>query len=126
MTRVRFHLGQGEHYRHWQVIRHDGTVEYHDPDKVSLVLLDCRLRNWRGTAQRIHDGENKSPCAWVCCDDAIATIPVTFWPGLDGRQIAYNPRVAPHWRDEAGGDIDGRRYGSVVTSGRRLAVGVDR
>ena len=125
MVRVRFHLGQGEHYRHWQVRHHDGRVEYHDPDKVSLVMLDCRLRNRRGTAQAIHAGENKSPCAWVEADDCIVQVPVRFWSGLDGRQIAYNPRVAPHWRDEAGQDIDGRRYASVITSGRTMAAGMD-
>lgn len=127
MVRVRFHLGAGEHHRQWQVRHADGRVEYHDPDAVSLVMLGCRLRNQRGTAQRIHDGDNKSVCAWVEADDVVVTVPVTrFWPGLDGRQIAFDPRVAPHWRDEAGADIDGRQFEAVVSSGRRLAVGADR
>lgn len=126
MVRVRFHLGRGEHYRQWQVRHDDGRVEYLDPYKVSLILTGCRLRNRRGTAQAIHAGENKSPCAWVEADDCYPTVPITrFWSGLDGRQIAFDPRVAPHWRDERGEDIDGRRYAAVVSSGRRLAAGMD-
>lgn len=126
MIRVRFHLGAGEHYRQWQIRHADGRVEYHDPDAVSLVMFDARLRNRRGTAERIHDGGNKSVCAWVEASDVMVTVPVTrFWSGLDGRQIAFDPRVTPHWRDESGTDIDGRRYRAVVSSGRRLAACAD-
>lgn len=127
MVRVRFHLGAGEHYRQWQIRHADGRVEYHDPDKVSLILMGCRLRNRRGTAQQIHDGEDKSPCAWVEASDFATTVPILDFAGsiLEGRQVEYNPRVAPHWRDEAGRDIDGRRYAAVVSSGRRLAAGAD-
>ena len=125
MVRVRFHLGAGEHYRQWQIRHDDGRVEYHHPDAVTMVMLRCRLRNRRGTAQKIYDGEHKEPCAWVEAEDVMVTRATTFWSGLDGRQIAYDPRVAPHWRDEAGQDIDGRRYGMVVSSGRRMAAGAD-
>lgn len=124
MVRVRFHLGAGEHHRQWQIRHDDGRVEYHDPDAVTLVMLGCRLRNQRRTSQRIFEGDNKSVCAWVEAQDVVVTAPVTrFWPGLDGRGIAFDPRIAPHWRDESGADIDGCRYEAVVTSGRRMAVG---
>lgn len=125
MVRVRFHLGAGEHYRQWQVRHDDGRVEYHDPDAVTLVMWGCRLRNRRGMAQRIHAGANKSVCAWVEADAVDVSKPVRFWSGLDGRQIAFDPRVAPHWRDERGRDIDNRRFAAVVSSGRRLAAGAD-
>jgi hypothetical protein len=125
-VRVRFHLGAGEHYQHWQIRHPDGRVEYHHPDQVSLVMMGCRLRNQRHAAARIHAGSNKSVCAWVEAEDCYPVTPITrFWSGLDGRQIAYDPQVAPHWRDEAGQDIDGREFAAIVTSGRRLAAGAD-
>jgi hypothetical protein len=124
MVRVRFHLGKGEHYQHWQVRWPDGRREYHKPDEVSLIMFGCRLRNHRRTAQRIHAGEHKKVCAWVEAEQVHVCEPIArFWPGLDGRGIAFNPRVAPHWADEAGRDIDGSRYEAVLSSGRRLAVG---
>ena len=58
-TTVRFHLAKGEHYRHWQVKR-GAEVHYYDPAQYNLILWGCRLRNHAKTAQKIHDGANKS------------------------------------------------------------------
>jgi hypothetical protein len=116
--RVRFHLGLGKHYMHWQV-RHHGGVSYFDPDEYSLTLAPCRLRSQSGTARRIHCGANKSVCAWIDCkcvriDRGVAC---TF----GGVSVAYDPRVAPHWRDSLGNNIDGHRYRVIATAGRKLS-----
>jgi hypothetical protein len=122
MVRVRFHLGRGKHYRQWQIRHADGRVEYHDPDAVSLCMHGCRLRNQRGTARRIHGGDDKKVCAWVEADSVQVGRHITVGPGW--RQITFNPRVAPHWRDERGGDIDGWQFAAVVSRGRNLVAGI--
>lgn len=115
---VRFHLGAGKNYQHWQVKSLAG-VQYHDPSKVSLTMLDCQLRNQPGVAKRIHGGGNKSVCAWIDCNDVIVGYRDKK-PG--GREVFYNPKVAPNWRDSAGKNVDGLRLESLVTSGRRVSV----
>lgn len=112
---IRFHLGKGQHYQHWQVKSLAG-VRYYDPDKVSLTLLDCQLRNQPGTAKRIFDGENKKVCAWIDCNDFTVGNPTE----LEGSQVAYNPRVSPHWRDSAGKNIDGMRLEVLRTKSRSV------
>lgn len=99
--KVRFHLGLGSHYRHWQVVGPKG-VEYYDPQENSLTLLDCKLRNHSGVARKIHDGANKSVCAWVDCAEVFVS-GVCNPPGLP---LFYDPRVAPHWRNLGGDNID--------------------
>lgn len=122
MIRVRFHLGRGKHYQHWQIRHPDGRVEYADPGKVCLYLGGCRLRNHRSTAKRIHAGADKKVCAWV--DARYASIlPIHAGESaarLPGESLAFNPRVAPHWTDSEGRDIDGMEYDSIATIGRSL------
>jgi hypothetical protein len=119
MVRVRFHLGAGEHCNHWQVRHEDGRVEYFDPATSGLRMIGCRLRNHRGTAQRIHDGEHKSPCAWV-----EAQWVYRYTPTADdmpcGDWVGYNPRVSPNWRSGDGGNLDGREFSVITTEGRAL------
>jgi hypothetical protein len=117
---VRFHLGKGENHGKWQVKSMAG-VRYYDPATVSLTLLDCQLRNQRGTAQKIFDGANKDVCAWVDCNDLL----VDGATEVHGVPVSYNPRVAPHWRNGAGENIDGKRIGLLRSNGRQL-VNVER
>jgi hypothetical protein len=117
MIRVRFHLGAGKHFMQWQVTHHDGSVTYHDPNYTTLTIWQGRLRNQRGTAERIHDGANKTVCAWIEAER------VDVDPGLSsvmgGTQVAYNPRVAPHWLLN-GQNADGRRFPLLTTAGNRV------
>lgn len=119
MVRLRFHLGAGPNYGKWQLRRADGSVQYYDPATTHLRLIGCRLRNRRHSARQIHAGANKHPCAWV-----EAAWCYLFTPTGDdmpcGEWIAFNPRVAPHWRDAYGNDIDGREFGTITTTGRTL------
>jgi hypothetical protein len=112
---VRFHLGKGENHGKWQVKSMAG-VRYYDPATVSLTLLDCQLRNQPATAKKVYDGANKSVCAWIDCNEVLTAAPHT--PA--GLPVSYNPRVAPHWRDEAGENIDGKRIGLLRSNGRQL------
>lgn len=118
-VRVRFHLGAGEHYQHWQIRLADGRVEYIDPDHADIVMFGCRLRNQRHAAARIHAGENKAVCAWVECE-SVSVFPPQY--GQPGDWVGFNPRVAPHWRDASGADLDGQRFASITSQGRHLFI----
>lgn len=120
MTKVRFHLGAGEHFQHWQVTRADGRVEYFDPEQWDLFMVDCKLKNRRKTAEKIFAGENKTVCAWVNCEQAIALPRGERTAAGKRLPVMYNPRIAPHWRDMAGQDLDNLRYVQLTTHGRNL------
>ena len=112
---VRFHLGKGPNFGHWQV-KGPGGIQYHDPATTSLTMLDCQLRNQRGTAERIHGGEHKKVCAWVDCNEVL----VTGRQSPIGVPVMFDPRVAPHWRNRDGRNIDGTRPEVLRTEGRRV------
>lgn len=114
MNRVRFHLGAGAHCGHWQ-IRRGRRVEYVDPSVASLVMRGCRLANRPGVAKRIHDGEHKTPCAWIECE----TIETRPSEAVTGELVRYNPRVAPHWTYR-GGNADGTAFAVLKTVGRSV------
>jgi len=114
---VRFHLGNGPHCGHWQ-IRDGRQVQYVDPSVASLRMSGCRLVNRRGTAERIHDGRNKTPCAWVECDGVEVYPPLTQ---STGEPVRYNPRVSPNWIFE-GRDADGMTFALLTTAGNKLTT----
>lgn len=117
--KVRFHLAKGKNYMKWQVfdLRH-GVKDYYDPDKVSLEMQGCTLGNHPKTAQRIYEGQNKTVCAWVACNEvrALTTTP----PTGDMTQYKYNPRKNPHWFTDRNDNVDGRNLTTMVTSGRNI------
>lgn len=114
--KVRFNLGAGKHYMHWQVTSDDGSVEYYDPSEISLTIPQGKLINRPATARRIYDGAHKSVCAWIECDKVIAT---SSKPNT-GKRVSYNPRVAPNWLLE-GENVDGRVF-NLHTVGNAVYV----
>lgn len=120
MTKVRFHLGKGEHYMQWQIRKGD-SVMYYDPARYDLWMRGCRLRNQRGTAERIHAGENKTVCAWVECD-SISVTSANYEPADDSKAVRFNPRIAPYWMDSDGNDVDGVHYPSLKTVHRQIQI----
>ena len=95
--KVRFNLGRGKNYMKWKIQHTDGTIEYHSPTDVQLLMNDCTLKNYKSVAQKIYDGGEKVVCAWILCK-SIAIKSDKFIQGdLDGERIRYNPRVTPHW-----------------------------
>lgn len=119
MVRVRFHLGAGKNYMQWQITHHDGRVTYHDPSTSTLTIWQGRLRNQRGTAERIHAGASKTVCAWIEAEKVDVDRGVSAVMG--GTQASYNPRVAPHWLMN-GQNVDGRRFSLLTTAGNRVFV----
>jgi hypothetical protein len=117
MIKVRFNLGRGGHYRHWQVTNFP-NVDYFDPHKYSLTLINCRLKNIRNIADKIYGGQNKDVCSWVICDEVIVTQDL---PEVNSEnEIAYNPKINPFWVDFLGNNIDGSSYEKMVSVGKRL------
>lgn len=121
--KVRFHLAKGENYMQWQV-RSISTkdVHYVDPDEFWMELDGCTLRNHPKTAVRIFSGDNKTVCAWIDCERVrIYTNKHIDKAGSDfADQLSYNPRVAPHWRDDSDSNVDNHKYDRIVSRGRAL------
>ncbi len=131
MFRVRFHFGAGEHFQHWQVTNtHTKSVTYYDPKTTSLELFNATLRNQPGTARKIHQGANKSVCAWIDCTSVLVVRAgsevvqacETTLDMLGSPCVRYNPKVAPNWVDDAGNNIDGAEFSQLSTIGRRVKV----
>lgn len=125
--RVRFHLAKGENFMKWQVKNVDsGNVWYYDPTQVSLNIVQGKLCSQPATAKKIHDGANKTVCAWISALDVRAvSVPhkSSFKPRLlpsDGYRISYNPRRHPHWADDDGRNLDGNTYNVIITRGRQV------
>lgn len=121
-TRVRFHLAKGENYMKWQVKSPDST-EYYDPQRVRLHMVGCKLRNVRGTADKIcNEGADKTVCAWVECDSVrVEMLSLTDVTMSDGNDVLYyNPRILPHWFDTRvlgkPRNIDNWEYDNLITN----------
>ena len=121
MYKVRFHLGAGKNFRHWQV-RQPGRVEYFNPAEVQLVLVNCRLRSILSAAKRVQERQVRAVCGWVECE--WFTSFVTASMAIHGLpRASYDPKADPFWRVE--GDPtphDGLRVGSMVSEAARLYV----
>ena len=126
MFKVRFHLAQGENFMKWQVKLPNGEVKFYEPSEVSIRMFGCFLRNQKGTAQKIHDGANKTVCAWVECDDVVV-MPVEdelVSEMEEFTRVSYNPRVAPNWVCQ-GENADGKEMTFLISEGRSLYGGIE-
>lgn len=131
--RVRFHLGAGVNFMEWQVRDlQTGQVSFYDPNTIRIRMDGCKLRNNKKTAQKIHDGQNKTVCAWVDCE-WVSCFPMADYvtsqnsnPDAiryiqdDTKRVSFNPRVNPSWIDQDGVVVDGKEYPSLVTAGRKI------
>ena len=113
-TKLRFHLGAGEHYQHWKIEYPNGDYQFINPNDFNMVLHDCQLHNRKGTAAGIHKGGEKVVCAWVWCKDI--TMRLISDKGLP---VTYNPRVHPHWMFE-GQNADNMTFDRLQTVGDKL------
>ena len=103
---LRYHLGRGANYKKWQlkqmspVGKFAVSTEYHDPDGFMMLLYNCKLRNHGTVAKKIHDGMNKTVCAWIEFEE-YHTVKGTHVPRVLMEQTetkyTYNPRKHPHW-----------------------------
>ena len=129
MYRIRFHLGRGEHFMHWQV-KYLGT-EYGDEDKVSyihpqdnqLALLGCKLNVQPTAAQKIHDGANKTVCAWIECETIQVLAVNRIKPNINDYRVNFNPHKSPDWTEGNWGNVvSGNKYELLFTEDRTLWV----
>jgi hypothetical protein len=112
--KVRFHLGAGEHYKHWKIEYPNGDYQFINPEKQNMVLHGCQLHNRKGTAASIHAGGEKVVCAWVWCDE----VRMRFMTDK-GVEVSYNPRVYPNWMYN-GQVADNWKFDRLQTVGNKL------
>ena len=131
MYKVRFHLGRGEHFMHWQIKSKlntgDGTgakeiVDYVDPLDNQLAMLGCKLSLQPTTAQKIHDGANKTVCAWIECESVQVLEVNRLKPNEQDYRIKFNPRQKPEWTDGYNNIVSGNEYEILFTNDRTLWV----
>jgi hypothetical protein len=125
MFRVRFHLGAGKNYMHWQIKdMQTKEVFYRDPKNSQLELIGCRLVNNTSKAKKVFAAGKKDVCGWVECEEIICH--------SGGKYLAYflerlhfNPILNPNWRRESDdGDYvwDNAHFNSLLTDGKTLRV----
>ena len=115
--KVRFNLSRGVNYLKWKVEYPDGNVMYYYPTGVQLVMGDCTLKNYKKVAEKIHNGANKSVCAWVLCK----TLELKFDNFITDNttQLKFNPRVQPNWI--INGEVsDGKKLDNIHSIGHSL------
>lgn len=131
MYKVRFHLGRGKNFMKWQVTSNlntgDGTgakhvVSYVNPQENQLAMLGCKLSLQPTAAQKIHDGANKTVCAWIECE-AVQVLEVNrLKPNEQDYRIKFNPRQSPNWTDGYNNVVSGNEYEILFTNDRTLWV----
>lgn len=112
--KVRFNLARGKNYMKWKVQFPDGTIEYHSPSEVQLLMHECILKNYKSVSQKIFDGGEKVVCAWVLCKSIAIKHNKFIKADLDGERVRYNPRVTPHWILD-GENVDGMSVDKLVS-----------
>lgn len=119
MYKVRFHVGAGVHFRHWQVEGPKG-VEYYDPDKTSLVLRGCRLSNRKSVAEKVFSSQRRDVCGYAVCESVDVIKGVL---PAEGQVVHFDPKIAPYWTVEGlDGPQDGIGIPTLYSSGRRLRI----
>ena len=110
--KVRFNLGKGVNYLKWKIQYPDNSVVYYRPTDVQLILRGCQLKNHKSVAQKIFNGNEKSVCAWVLCDE-VEILKDNFTQ-LDTSfdKLKYNPRVEPNWVLN-GVNADNEKFGVI-------------
>ena len=124
MYKVRFHLGAGVHFKHWQIRTvvkgQRDKVEYFNPEIVQLELVDCTLRSNTRIAKKVLKEQVRDVCGWVECQSFTqeANISVQELP-----RVVYDPKINPYWKID--GDSDNYemiRVNTVVSGGKRLYI----
>jgi len=127
---VRFHLGAGKHFGHYQIKNRGGKrgfeLIYYDPKNTRLFIKNGKLINKVNQTRKInrdyHErGErNKTPTAWVETNHRVKTRKET--PHFtDLTRINFNPYNNIHWIiDEK--NVDDEIIGNIETVGSALFI----
>jgi hypothetical protein len=124
--KVRFNLGRGENYMKWKIEYPSGQVSYYSPADIQLILKGCTLKNGRKTAHKIFNGENKTVCAWVLCEDI--TVRYSGFeqfddPELKLSRLKYNPKRLPFWTmNDDDRSVDGETIDEIATVDSKLFI----
>lgn len=124
--KCRFHLGKGKNFMHWRIENmNTGEVKFYEPSKVTFTFTNAFLRNQKGAATKIHNGANKTVCAWIECEtvEAKELAENSLNPLIDKR-ITYNPKVSPNWFLE-GDNVDGMTFEKIVTIDNKVFTPVN-
>ena len=121
---VRFHLGRGENYLHWQVKAMCGRKKlqefYYNPAQYQLEMIGCKLVNQVNKAKKVHAAGRKDVAGWVECD----TVMINNEIGVDNlEKLYYNPIRDIHWRRESDcGEFawDDSQYATLITQGKQV------
>lgn len=120
--KIRFNLGKGPNYMRWKVVSPDGEVNFYHPQEVQILMQYCTLKNNARLATRIFDGENKTVCAWILCQN-LAIRRDGMYIRDESYRLLYNPRVDPYWTDGGGRNLDNNQYDHIHTIDSRIYVG---
>lgn len=122
--KIRFHLGPGENYLKWQIRGCDGSVQYIDPAKYQIEIINATLINKKNKAKKIHAAGVKDVAGWIECENYhlhfTGEHPVEYY-----EQLKYNPIVRPEWirsGDDYTSGWDGHRFSCLITMDRSVFV----
>ena len=123
---VRFHLGRGQNYMHWQIKIMQGRKKvdeyYYDPAYYQLELIGCKLVNKVNKAKQVHANGVKDVAGWVECKDVRIDNEIDV-DNLE--KLYYNPIRDPHWRRESDSNEfiwDNTEYATLLTSGKQVYI----
>ena len=123
---VRFHLGRGENYMHWQVKAMCGRKKlqefYYDPFYYQIEMVGCKLVNKLNKAKKVHEAGVKDVAGWVECDDVIINNEIEI-DNLE--KLYYNPIRDIHWRRESdSGEFawDDSKYSTLITNNKQVYI----
>jgi len=123
---VRFHLGRGQNYMHWQIkIVQNGKpvdVYYYDPAYYQLELIGCKLINKLNKAKKVNSAGVKDVSGWVRCEEVRINNEIN----VDNLEcLYYNPIIDIHWRRESdSGEFawDDSEYETLLTNGKQVYI----
>ena len=116
--KIRYHLGRGDHYMHWQISNYPNVL-YLNPFESNLILKECTLKNNRKIADQIYNGENKKVCSWILCKEIDMVLNSNF-SKQEYKRIFYNPKRSPYWTDIDGNNLDGSQCQIIRSIGKDL------
>jgi len=123
---VRFHLGGGANYLHWQVKvmcgRKRVDVYYVDPAEHQLEMVGCKLVNRPNKAKQVFEAGVHDVSGWVKCDRVVLTEKT---PVDDLEKLYYNPIRDPYWRRESDSNEfvwDNSEYATLITNNKQVYV----
>ena len=94
---------------------------HYSPDKYSLILYDCTLRNIPRLATQIKKGGKKAVCAWIETK-SYQLIDKKDIEVSNLKKIRFNPKYLPYWIDETDKNIDDFKIDKIITFNRNLFI----